>query len=438
MNINKIKAIIKLGGFHRYFTNTAWLFLEQVFRLIAGVFVGIYVARYLGPEKFGIFSYVLVFVGIFGIISKLGLDSIIVRSLVNYSNRADLYLGTAFWLKFAAGILTLGVIGIAVQVIPNDLKTNLYIFIIASGLLFQQFEVVDFYFQSKALSKYVAVLKIIQLVISCILKFYLIFIHAGLFWFFLASLVDQVLLALSYVFVAWQQRIGIFFKQFKFPMAKEMLSDSWPLLCSGIAIMVYMRIDQIMIKEMLGVKQVGLYSAAVRISESWYFVPSTIATSLFPAILNAKQKSEELYLSMLRQLYNLMAKMAFIVAILMTFFSRFIITLLYGQEFEGASDVLAVHIWTGVFVALGAVRGKWLVSENLQIMSAKTMSIGALMNIALNIVLIPRYGIIGAAIGTVISYVFAVYFSLFFYKNTRDHFYLLSRVLNPVRLCLIS
>lgn len=193
--------------------------------------------------------------------------------------------------------------------------------------------------------------------------------------------------------------------------------------------MVYMRIDQIMIKEMLGVKHVGLYSAAVGLSESWYFVSAIIASSLFPAILNAKKKSEELYLLRLRQLYNLMAQIALIVAILMTFLSRFIITLLYGNAFEGAS---------GVFVALGAVRGKWLVSENLQIMSAKTMLFGALINILLNYFLIPKYGIMGSAIATVISYVFAVYISLFFYKNTREHFYLLSRVLNPVRLLSIT
>lgn len=123
MKINQIKEIIKIGGFRRYFTNTAWLFLEQVLRIIAGLFVGIYIARYLGTEKFGIFSYVLVFVGFFRIISKLGLDSIIIRELVNYPNGVDLYLGTAFWLKFGAGALTLGVIGIAVQFIPNDSTT---------------------------------------------------------------------------------------------------------------------------------------------------------------------------------------------------------------------------------------------------------------------------------------------------------------------------
>lgn len=429
-----LKEIIRHNGFRRYFTNASWLFIENVLRIIAGLFVGVYVARYLGPDKFGIFSYSLAIVALFGIISKLGLDSITVRELVNYSNRRDTYLGTVFWLKVSGAILTLGIIGIAVRFISNDSTTNLYIFIIASGLLFQSFEVVDFYFQSKVLAKYVSICKLAQLMLSSVLKLYFIFIRADLFWFVLTSLIDQVSLAISYVFAYQSQRIGAFFNHFQIRIAKGLLKDSWPLFFSGIAIMVYMRIDQVMIKAMLGAREVGLYSAAVRLSESWYFVPAIIANSLFPAILNAKKNSEIFYYERLQRLYDLMALMALIVALLMTFLSTPVVTLLYGQAFRGAAGVLAVHVWAGVFVALGSVRGKWLLSENLQIISAENMATGAVINVILNYILIPRYGIMGAAIATVISYGFAVYVSLLFYKNARKTFYLLSRALNPIRL----
>ena len=132
-----------------------------------------------------------------------------------------------------------------------------------------------------------------------------------------------------------------------------------------------------------------------------------------------------------------MLRMALIVATLMTFFSRFVITLLYGQDFAGASGVLAVHVWTGVFLALGTVREKWLVSENLQIISLKTIFLVAVIDIILNYLLIPKYGIMGAAVATVIAYVLAVYIALFFYKKTREHFCLLTRILNPLRLFTI-
>ncbi|HNW40083.1 MAG TPA: flippase [Candidatus Omnitrophota bacterium] len=433
MIIRRLKEFIRQAGFWKYFINTAWVFTEQLLRVVAGFLVWIYIARYLGPEKFGIFNYVFVLVGFFGIIAKLGLDNIVVRELVNYPERANLYLGTAFWLKSAAGILALGVSAAATLIIPNDPRTNVYILIIACGLIFQQFEVVDFYFQSQALSKNVSVFKIIQLIISCLLKLYLILIKSGLFWFVMAGLFDQVLLAIFYCFIAWYRKIGLFFKCFKARVAGEMLKDAWPLFFYSFAGMVFMRSDQMMIKGMLGVKQVGLYSAVVGIAEAWYFTPFIIASSLFPAILNAKKNNRELYLLRLRQLYNLMLQMSLSFAVLMTFFSGPLIRLFYGQTFDEVSGVLAVNVWAGVFAALGAVRFKWLVSENLQIILVKTTVLGAVLNVILNYILIPQCGIMGSSIATIISSAFMVYASLFFYKETREHFYLLTKVFNPAQ-----
>src|SRR4030067_2278792 len=159
-------------GFRRYLFTTSWMFGEQVLRIIAGLFVGIYVARYLGPEQFGVYSYALAFVALFGAIAKLGLDSIVVRDLVNHPQEREVYLGTAFWLKLIGAILTMGLLAIAGQFTGNDATTKLYIFIIASGMIFQSFEWVVFYFQSKVLAKYVSIAKLIQLALSSVLKLY--------------------------------------------------------------------------------------------------------------------------------------------------------------------------------------------------------------------------------------------------------------------------
>ncbi len=399
----KLKEILNHSGFRKYFTNTSWLFTESILRLIVGLFVGVYVARYLGPGNFGIFSYTLAFVALFGAVSKLGLDSIAVRELVNHPDKRDVYLGTFFWLKVVGALFTLGILGIAIQFTSNDSTTNLYIFIIASGLLFQSFEVVDFYFKSKVLSKYVSICKLTQLALSSLLKLYLVFIKADLFWFVLVILIDYVTLAVSFTFSYWQQKLGLFFRYFEFSIAKEMLKNSWPLILSGIAIMIYMRIDQVMIKGMLNETAVGLYSAAVKLSEVWYFVPVVITNSLFPAVLNAKKKSEALYYERLQRLYDLMVWLALVVAIPMTFFSRYLVVLLYGQAFREASNVLAIHIWTGVFVALGVASSNWFISENLQNLCLYLTAGGAVINVVLNYIFIPTYGIIGAAIASLIA-----------------------------------
>ena len=429
------KALGRLAahqGFHRYFFNTSWMFGEQVLRILAGLFVGIYVARYLGPEQFGVYSYAAAFVALFGAIAKLGLDGIVVRDLVNYPEKRDIYLGTAFWLKLIGALLTLITLAIAVQFTGNDATTNLYIFIIGSGLVFQSFDVVDSYFQAKVLSKFVSIAKLIQLALSSVLKLYFIFIEADLFWFVLVSLIDQISLAFSLVFAYWRQKIGSFFGRFSVGTTKAMLRDSWPLMLSGIAIMLYMRIDQIMIKEMLGEREVGLYSAAVKLSEAWYFVPVIITSSLFPAIVNAKKISLELYHQRLQRLCTLMAWLAIAVALPMTFLADSVVSLLYGHNYREAASVLTIHIWGAVFVFPGVSSGLFQGRE-LPKKSFYRTALGAVSNVLFNLALIPRYGINGAAMATVLSQFIANFLYDLFDNSIRDLVIIKTRALFPIQ-----
>ena len=414
-------------GFRRYFANTSWLFAEQLLRMVAGLLVGIWVARYLGPEQFGIFSYAIAFTSLFNSIAKLGLDGIVIRDLVKEAENRDIYLGTAFWLKLLGALLMLGIVAIAMQLTSSDPLTNLYILIIASGAIFQSFEVVDFYFQSKVLSKFVSICKMAQLFISSLLKLYFIYTGAELIYFVLVTLLDQVTLALS-LYIAYRfQELGSFYGHFNKAIAKQLLKDSWPLIFSGLVIMIYMRIDQIMIKEMLGERDVGLFSAAVRLSEVWYFIPVIISTSLFPSIVNAKKISDKLYDTRLRRLYTFMIWLAIMIALPMTFLSNWLVTLLYGEAYREAGQILMIHIWAGVFVFMGVASSKWFISEGLQRHLTINTVAGAIMNILLNIFLIPKYGIYGAAIATVMSQALASYFMNILFKLTRLNFFRLTR-----------
>ena len=414
-------------GFRRYFANTSWMFAEQLLRMVAGLLVGIWVARYLGPEQFGIFSYAIAFASLFSSIAKLGLDGIVVRDLVREPDQRDIYLGTAFWLKLGGALVMLGSVALAMQLTSSERLTNVYILIIASGAIFQSFEVVDFYFQSQVLSKFVSICKMTQLFISSLLKLYFIFTGADLIWFVLVTLVDQFTLALSLYLAYRYQNNDSFYRYFDITIAKQLLKDSWPLIFSGLVVMIYMRIDQIMIKEMLGEKEVGLYSAAVRLSEVWYFIPVIITASLFPSIVNAKKISEKLYYKRLQRLYTLMVWTAIVIAMLMTFLSNWLITILYGQDYIEAASVLKINIWAGVFVFIGVASDKWFLSEGLQKSTTINTAIGAITNISLNFILIPRYGIYGAAISTLLSYSVAAYFMNLAFQKTRGNFIRLTR-----------
>lgn len=395
----------------RYFKNSAWMFGEQILRMVSGVFVGIWVARYLGPEQFGIFSYVTAFTALFSSIAKLGLDGIVVRNLINHPEKQDVYLGTAFWMKLIGAALTIFLIALVLPWTSNDKTTNLYIFIIAAGLIFQSFEIVDFYFQSKVLAKFISFCKLTQLILSSLVKIYLVLTGAELIWFIWITLFDQVTLAVTYIIAYHYQRLKLPpFSQFNIEIAKSLIRDSWPLIFSGVVVMVYMRIDQVMIKEMLGEHDVGVYSAAVRLAEVWYFIPMLLTTSLFPAIVSAKKSSEQLYYKRIQQLYSLMIWSAICIAIATTFLSNWLVVFLYGNAYKAASDVLIINIWAGVFVFLGVASGKWYLIENLQMLAFWRTFLGAIANVLLNLVLIEKYGIIGAAISTLAAQALAAYF----------------------------
>lgn len=252
----------------------------------------------------------------------------------------------------------------------------------------------------------------------------------------IVSLVDQISLAVSLIIAFWRKGVGSFFGHFELGTGKTMLKSAWPLILSGIGIILYMRVDQIMIKEMLGEKEVGLYSAAIRLSEAWYFVPVIVTTSLFPAILNAKKVNPKLYNERIEWLYAIMTYSAVGVALPVTFMADSIVVALYGGLYQGAGLVLAMHIWAGIFVALGVVNGSWFLAENLQKIAMINTFIGVAVNVILNYFLIPIYGIAGVAFATFASHSIAAYFSLFLYAKTRGQFYriTLAFFLGPWRL----
>lgn len=298
--------LLRSSGFRRYFANTSWLMGHRVLSMIVVLFVGVYVARYLGPERFGLLSYAGSFVGLFTALATLGLDGIMVRELVKTPERRDELLGTAFWLKAGGAILMWIGISVVIPFTHNDAQTNIIIIIIAFAVIFQVFNVIDFNYQAEVKSKFVVWVQVVQLVVSSTAKLVLIWISAPLVWFACVFLLDAVVYAVGLVAMYLITKGRVWYWKWRWETAKQLLRDSWPLILAGMAITIYMRIDQVMIKEMLGAEQVGFYAAAVRLSEAWYFIPMAITASVFPAIINAKKQSDDLYYERLQKLYDLM------------------------------------------------------------------------------------------------------------------------------------
>lgn len=420
---SKIQNLQQHSGFMKYFKNTSWLFGEKILRMVVGLFVGIWVARYLGPEQFGLFSYAQSFVGLFTAIATLGLDGIVVRELVKDESRRDELIGTAFYLKLIGAIAVLIVLAVAIQFTSNDHYTNILVFIIASATIFQAFNVVDMYFQAKVLSKYVVYANIISLFISSIVKVVLILNDAPLIAFAWATLFDSVVLALGFIYFYLKNNSKFKFQNLKFSKATAvaLLKDSWPLILSGMVLMIQARIDQVMIKEMLGDKEAGYYSAALRLIEALAFLPVIINQSLFPALQNAKNTSKEAYEKRFLNYYRLSFFIFLITALPIFLFAEYIVVLLFGEAYHPAGVLLSLMAIRLFFTNSGVTRASFINIENLFKFSMITMSIGAFINVVLNYYLIEIYGSIGAIIATIISFFITIFLIDFIYIKTREN-----------------
>lgn len=408
--------------------NIGWLSIEKLLSIILNLSIGVYVIRYLGSDDFGKLSYCLSLVGIVTAIAKLGLDAVVVRNLVRHEKSAPEILGTALILKLIGSLLALIVLALVVATWNDSAQIYWLTAIIGCKLIFNSSEVIDFWFQSQVASKAIVIVRSIKLILISLAKILFIAWGWGLFAFAWLLLAEEIIRACGTVviYVRYRSKLGdrqlrlgwwrsLFDWRFNRIRAKEMLQDSYPLILSAVMVTIYMKIDQVMLGNMASTEAVGNYAAAIKFSEVWYFFPTAICASVFPTIIRAKQRSLTEYYDKLQQLYDLMAGMSLAIAIVMTLAADTLVNFLLGTEYTEAGRILAWHIWASPFVFLGVARGQWLMAENLTKLSFATTSLGAIVNVILNLWLIPIYSGTGAAIATVVSYAVAAYFASMVY-----------------------
>lgn len=414
--------------------NTIWILSEKVLRLIAGVLVGLWVARYLGPDRFGVLSFGIAWVGLFAILATLGLPHVVSRQLVAHPERAGEILGTTGALRLVgaivAVILAVGVFGLSYGF--SDHRTIVVLFVAATPLL-NTADFVEYWFRSRVEWHYVFRARVVSLAVSILLRVLFILSSRGLNWFAAVVVVEA---ALASILLIWQWvRHGGQQQPWRVsgPLARQILRDSLPTLVSGLAITVYMKIDQIMISTLLSDAQLGIYSVAVRISALWYVIPGALAQSAMPSIVTARQNRPEDYRRRLVRLIGVLFWLSVFAALAMMWFAPQIVRIALGDDYALAGSVLSVHFWAGVFVAIGVAVQQWYIAENRLVIDMYRTLAGAALNLALNSVLIPRFSIQGAAVATVLSQFVAAYFSASWFPSARTAWKLMNEgILYPL------
>jgi polysaccharide transporter, PST family len=426
-----IISLAKKMLFNRIAKNMGWLFGDRIVRLGVGLVISVWIARYIGPVQFGTWNYAIAVTSLLSAFATMGLDSLLVRDFINFPENRSRILGTALLLRILGSVL---VVIISSFVVLFDPKCNKEIFLImflsSCTYIFQAFDVIDFYFQSDLKSKFTVVSKFVAFAICCILRVIAIYQHRSLSCFVFLALFEVFLGAVFLIFAYVQStRTSPLKWSVNFLYLKEKLAEAWPLILSGMVIMIYMRIDQVMIEHMVGVKQLGIYSAAVRISELWYMIPAIISTSFYPKLLALKNKSEGEYLKQFEFLFSLSFLISFLISLFITILAPIVVNVLYGKAYEASAIILSINIWSGIFVFLGVASGNYTMIENLNKIALYKTVLGAIVNIILNFVLIPKYQGVGAAIATLVAYGIAAYISNLLFRDTRPLFYRMSKAI---------
>lgn len=381
--------------------NAGWLLFDKFARLAFGLLVGVWVARHLGPKTYGELAYVVTLVSFFQVIALLGMDSILVRDISNNKKEANEVLGSALFLRLLSGVLCLFLV-VLFTYFFNGYNTAVLVLLAGGSLLFQCVDTIDIWFQSQSQSKRTVIAKLSSYTITNILRVFCILTNFPLWTFALLLSVDAMLasIALFYAYRTYKTtekwRPGL-------KKCKEILSESWPFMISGISIILYMRVDQVMIKNMLGEASLGVYAASLQFSTLWNFVPLTLSISIAPYIARKKKDGVEIYKKALKNTFLLFSVLGWMITLFVAALSPFIINIMLGAKYSSGTPVLAVHVITNLFICLGVAQSLWIVNERKGSLVLYKSLTGLIVCFISNFILIPIYGIEGAAISAVMS-----------------------------------
>jgi O-antigen/teichoic acid export membrane protein len=424
-----IRLIEKIGK--RLLTNSMWLIIDRIIRLIIGLFIGVLVARYLGPERLGIWNYCIAIFTFFIIFPSLGLEYIVPRELIKRKSEEAAIVNTSIVLKFLGA--TIGIVcSVVFMGIFKGFDSYLIplIFILTSGYLFQSFDIIDFYYQSKLEQKKSVIARMIAFIIVAAYKFYLVQSGAPLIWFVASSTIDFAIGSIGLIYTFRNNPIPLNLRLFNSSIAKSLLKDSLVFSLSALVVVLYYKIDQVMITEILGEEQNGIYSVAIRIYELITFLPAILVSSFLPVNTESFMSDETLFRASLKQLYAIITYLAIVFTFGAWFFGPWIMNALYGVDYEGSGKIFQLVGLGFYFIFMGMATSNYLIVRNMKKFILFKSMIGLLLNVALNLWLIPKIGLVGAAVASIASN-FVSTFLILLLKENHGH---LELILSPFNI----
>lgn len=392
-------------------SNVYWATLGKVINVLSSLFVGILVARYLGPRDFGLMNYVISYVTLFSVLAKFGLDNIEIRELAKEGSNKNEILGTAFSIRMFFALITIILVFITLLVFESDTFTFIMVMVYSLSLILNSLNVIRNYFTAIVYNEYVVKSEIARTLIGAAIKVLLLLIKAPLEWFIIAITFDFVLIDAGFIY-SYRKKVGSL-KEWKFKktVAKYLVKESFPILLSAAAIVIYQRIDQIMIRNMIDEQALGQFAVAVKISEIGVFIPTVISQTIMPLLVKAHQESKTLYNIKRAKFMDIMVWGPFLLSLGLFLLAKPAVIVLFGEEYFDAIKVLQILSWKIFLVSIFIASSQLIVLEGIQKYHVFTSIGGCIISVVLNLILIPNYGIIGSSWTIIIAFIYTGYIS---------------------------
>lgn len=382
--------------------NSSYAFVSNLIAGLIMLAINIYIARYLGKEVFGDYSFVIAYISFFLILANLGIDSIVTREMSRNQKQIQKYINVSLTLKAMLAVLSIMLACLIILPLPYTYSVKLGVMFASITLIFYaSTATLTCYFQSRMEMIYAAISNVLAKVVFAGLIFYVVSRNGGFIQLIIALGAGLLMQSLLLFFIVGK-RIKLRFEIDR-ELSKKIFKEAIPLAMVGLFVSLYYRLDVMMLSLMKDEAAVGLYSAAYNLTEAPTIIPAALMVSIFPlmSIYYKTSKNE------LKKVYEISMKYMLLLALPLaagtTLLSARIIHIVYGDAYAASAIALSILIWTTVFVFAGIVNASMLVATERQITLTKISLLLLIINTVINLILIPDYSFIGASFASLIA-----------------------------------
>jgi O-antigen/teichoic acid export membrane protein len=392
-----------MSSARRIAKNTTVLFVSQMITYIIGFFITIYTARYLGVEGFGTLTLALALTGIFVVFTDLGLGTLTVREVARDKSLAYKYVGNTTVMKLILSIITSVLIIITVNIIHYPELVKNVIYIITISMLFNTFSGI-FYsiLQSFEEMEYQSIAIILNSTIMLVGILLAIYFKLDIIIIALVYIIANAV-NFIYIFVIYTYKFHLPKIEVDLNFWKPTIKQALPLSLTSIFAILVFRIDTVILSIIKGELAVGFYNAAYRLMEALIFFPSLYTTAIFPVFSTLYISSKKPLSFAYEKSFKYLTILSLPIAVGITLLANQIIILIFKSAYTPSILTLQIVVWVLPFIFVNYLVGTLLTAINRQNTLLKITMVCLIFNVGLNLVLIPSFSYLGAALVTVLT-----------------------------------